>query len=234
MASANMGALLKHLQPQIKAVLGFLLGLVGGGVKAVFVFIVSVVVAAFFLATSQRSQAAVARVINRFSGERGPEIKDLATATIRAVMLGIVGVAVIQSIMAVLGMLVAGVPMAGLWAVLVLVCAVCQLPIILVLGPVAAWLFFARDNTALAVGFLVWSVVVSFMDNILKPLFMGRGVDIPMLVIFVGALGGMILSGILGLFIGAVVVAISYKLFMAWVEEGREDSSPPSVGEKAG
>ncbi len=234
MASENMGALLKQFQPQLKAILRFLLGLVGGGVKAVFIFIVSLLIAAVFLATSERAEATVGRIINRFAGERGPELKRLATATIRAVMLGIVGVALIQSILAALGMLVVGVPMVGLWAVLVLVCAVCQLPVILILGPVAAWVFFVKDNTALAVGFLIWSVVVSMMDNILKPIFMGRGVDIPMLVIFVGALGGMMLSGIIGLFIGAVVVAISYKLFMAWVEEGEPRvPSPPVSGEEA-
>ncbi len=220
MASVNLGGLLKHFQPQIKALLRFLLGLVGGGVKAVLVFVISIVIATVFLATSEKVDAALAKVMRRLAGDRGDEIKRLATATIRAVMLGIVGVAAIQSVLAALGMLVVGVPMVGLWAVLVLVCAVCQLPVILVLGPVAAWVFFVKDSTPLAVGFLVWSVVVSMMDNILKPIFMGRGVDIPMLVIFVGALGGMMLSGIIDLFIGAVVVAITYKLFMAWVDEG--------------
>ena len=235
MASENLGALIKQFQPQIKAFVVFLLGLVGGGVKAVLVFILSLAVATVFLVTSERSEAAASRIVNRLAGDRGSEIKALATATIRAVMLGIVGVALIQSLLAALGMLVVGVPMTGLWAVLVLVCAVCQLPIILVLGPVAAWIFFARDNTTLAVGFLVWSVVVSFMDNLLKPLFMGRGVDIPMLVIFVGALGGMMLMGILGLFIGAVVVAIFYRLFMTWVDEGNGGGpSGPSVQDGEG
>ena len=104
---------------------------------------------------------------------------------------------------------------------MVLICAVIQLPPILVLGPVAAWVFSAAE-TLPAVLFLIWAILVSGCDSVLKPILMGRGVDIPMLVLLIGALGGMMLSGIIGLFVGAVVVAISYTLFKAWVDEQEE------------
>ncbi len=229
--ATNLGSLLRHLEPQIKMAITSLFGFVSGGLKMIVMFIVSILIAGVFLATSDYSARLARQVVNRFAGEKGPEICDITTATIRAVMLGVVGVAVIQSVLAALGMLVVGVPLVGLWAVLVLVCAVIQLPTLLVTGPVAAWVFFTKDNTTVSVLFLVWCVGVSLSDNFLKPLFIGMGVDIPMLVLLVGALGGMILSGIIGLFTGAVVVAISYKLFMAWIHEhnGNGSSGEPQA-----
>lgn len=218
LASSNLAAALAKFGPQLKAAAGSLLGSVGGGVVMIFMFIISIVIAAALLATAEKGSAYMTKIVSRFSGERGEEITALATATIRGVMQGVVGVAVIQSVLSAIGMVVVGVPAAGIWAVLVLVCAVIQLPPILILGPVAVWVFTAAE-TMPAVFFLVWAILVSASDGVLKPLLMGRGVAIPMLVILIGALGGMMLSGIIGLFVGAVVVAISYTLFMAWVEE---------------
>lgn len=218
LASVNLEAFLRQHGSELKAAAMTLLGSVGGGVKGIFMFIISVILAAAFLVTAEKSTIALDRIVHRFAGERGAEITALATATIRGVMQGVVGVAFIQSILSAIGMVLVGVPAAGLWSVLVLVLAVIQLPPILVLGPVAAWVFTAT-TTVPAVLFLVWALAVSACDGILKPVLMGRGVDIPMLVILIGALGGMMLSGIIGLFVGAVVVAISYTLFTAWVDE---------------
>ena len=222
--ATNLGMLLKHLEPQIKTAIVYLFGLLTGGFKVMISFLVSIFIAGVFLATPEGSASLAKRVVNRFAGEKGTEICEVSVATIRGVMLGVVGVAVIQSLLAGLGMVVVGVPLSGLWAILVMVCAVIQLPTILVTGPIAVWVFFTKDNTTVSVLFLVWCVVVSISDNFLKPLFMGRGVDVPMLVILVGAIGGMVMSGIIGLFIGAVVLAIAYKLFMAWIHEGQEHS----------
>jgi predicted PurR-regulated permease PerM len=218
-ASSNIGTVIKQFAPQLKSAAGYLLGSVGGGVKAVLMFIISVVIASALLVSAEKWITVIQRIMRRFAGDRGPEMTALSTATIRGVMLGVVGVAIIQSVASAIGMLVAGVPVAGLWAVLVLVCAVIQLPPILILGPVAVWYFTVADTTPATI-FLIYSMIVSSSDGILKPILMGRGVDIPMLVILIGALGGMMLSGIIGLFIGAVVVAISYTLFFAWVHEG--------------
>ncbi len=225
LASSNLGATLHKFAPQLKAAGGILLGSVGGVLMGVFMFIISLAIAAALLATAEKGSATMTRIVTRFAGDRGPEIIALATATIRSVMQGVVGVALIQSILAAIGMVVAGVPAAGLWALLVLVFAIIQLPAILVLGPVAAWVFWASE-TVPAVLFLIWAIMVGVSDNFLKPLLMGRGIDIPMLVILIGALGGMMLSGIIGLFVGAVVVAITYNLFMAWIGEPRV---PPPV-----
>ncbi len=218
LASTNLEAALTQFAPQIKSAAGTLLGSVGGGLLGIFMVIISTVIAGVFLAKSEESSAIAESIITRVAGDKGMEITNLATATIRGVMQGVVGVAVIQSILAAIGMVIVGVPAAGLWTVLTLVCAVSQLPPILVLGPVAGYVFSVADTTT-AVIFLVWVLFVTASDSFLKPMLMGRGVDIPMLVILLGALGGMMLSGIMGLFTGAVVLAIMYTLFMAWIAE---------------
>jgi len=217
LASTNLEAALKQFAPQIKSAIEAVLSSVGGGLTGIFMAIISTCIAGVFLAKSEPSAELARKIFARFTGDKGPKIAERTVGTIRGVMQG-VGVAVIQAILAALGMLVAGVPVTGLWTILVLICAVSQLPPILVLGPVAAYMFSVA-STSTAVMFLIWALVVSASDGILKPLLMGRGVDVPMLIILIGSLGGMILSGILGLFVGAVVLAIMYTLFTAWLDE---------------
>ena len=126
------------------------------------------------------------------------------------------GAALIQSILAGLGCLVVGVPGAGFWALLVLILSIVQLPALLILGPIIIYVFSAY-STVTAVVFAIWSFLVGISDTFLKPLLMGRGVDVPMIVIFIGAIGGFMASGIIGLFIGAIILVLGYKLFLAWL-----------------
>jgi predicted PurR-regulated permease PerM len=120
-------------------------------------------------------------------------------------------------LLAAIGLVVMGVPAAGIWSFLVLMLAIMQLPPLLVMGPIAIWVFSVAEPLPATI-FFVYALVVSFSDGILKPLFLGRGVEVPMLVILLGAIGGMIMSGIVGLFIGAIVLAIGYQILMAWME----------------
>lgn len=141
---------------------------------------------------------------------------------------GILGVAILQSLLAGLGMLAVGVPGAGLWALLVLLVAVMQLPALLVLLPVVVYVF-TTASTGVAVGFAVWSTAVGLSDNVLKPLLMGRGSPVPIVVIFLGAIGGFLLEGIIGLFVGAVVLAVGYTLLQEWLaQEASAPERPPS------
>ncbi len=204
-----------------------------GGLSGVLQFVVSFIIAGVLMVNPAKGFAAVSRIASSVAGARGEEYTKLATATIRGVMSGVVGVAVIQSILATIGLVILGVPAAGVWGVLVLLCAIIQLPPILVLGPIAAWAFTAYDTTP-AVIFLIWAILVSASDGVLKPVLMSRGVDTPMLVILLGAIGGMMTSGIIGLFIGAVVLSITYPLFMAWVEEKSEGGGDQETKEPAG
>jgi len=154
----------------------------------------------------------------------------LSTATIRSVAVGVIGIAFIQAMLGGLGMMFAGVPAAGLLAIVILVLAIAQLPPLVVLLPVVIYVFSA-ESTTVAVVFMVWSILVSMSDAVLKPIFLGRGVDAPMLVILLGAIGGMITSGIVGLFIGAVILALGYKLFQVWVEWGNSDDADSPVAQ---
>jgi predicted PurR-regulated permease PerM len=121
-------------------------------------------------------------------------------------------------------MVAVGVPGAGVWALLILVLAIAQLPPWLVLLPVIFYVFSTSDSTALSWVFAIWSMAVSFADMVLKPMMLGRGVEAPMPVILLGAIGGMLHSGIIGLFVGAVVLALGYKLFMAWLAYGASEA----------
>ncbi len=216
MAATNLTGLLKSLGPQLKPVISWLLSTSAGLGLTILQFVLSIVVAGFLLANSSGSANLTRSVSNRLFGSQGPEFEQLAGATIRSVVNGIIGVAVIQTIAAAVGFLVVGLPGAGLWTLAFLIAAILQAGAI-VLIPAVIYVF-AIASTTKAVLFLVWCVIVALMDNVLKPLLLGRGVAVPIAVIFLGAIGGFIAMGIIGLFIGAVVLSVGYKLFLAWLE----------------
>ena len=217
-ASRNLDAALDPLHPQLTAVGRWALEAGASGGIGLLVFALSIVLAGVLLAYGEPGAEAARRVAERLVPERGAEFVELGRATVQSVTRGILGTAVIQSFLAGIGLLAVGVPAFGLWALLVLLLAVVQLPTLLVLGPIIVWVF-ATSSTGAAVLFAIWSTAVGLSDNVLKPLLLGRGSDVPMPVIFIGAIGGFILNGIIGLFVGAVVLAVSYVLFKAWLED---------------
>jgi predicted PurR-regulated permease PerM len=223
LASKNLTAALLTFAPQIKAAIPELLLASAGIGLAVLQWILSLLVAGVLLANAATG-AKVARLLShRLFGDKGPEFEELAGATIRSVTTGIIGVALIQSFFAALGFLVAGLPGAGLWAVIFLFAAVLQLG-----GPIlipAIIYMFATASTTKALMFMGWCVIVGLMDNVLKPLLLGRGVAVPMVVVFLGVIGGFVTMGSIGLFVGAIVLSVGYKLFLAWLE-GRVEITP--------
>ncbi len=217
-ASQNLGAALGQAKPQLKAIGHWMLS---GGATAGFgivMFALSIVIAGVLLSYGERATETARRIARRLAQERGDALIELTGDTVQSVTRGILGVALIQAVLAGIALLVANVPAAGLWALLVLLMAVVQLPTLLLLGPITVYVF-ATSSTAIAVLFAIWSVAVGLSDNVLKPILLGRGVDVPMLVIFMGAIGGFILAGIIGLFAGAVVLSVGYTLFNAWLED---------------
>ena len=216
LAANNLADVLKPLEPQLKAFGAWLVKLAGSVGMGMLIFILSVVIAGVLLAHSANSHRVVHGIARRLAGVRGDELANLAEATIRSVERGVLGVAVIQAVMAGLGFMVAGVPGAGIWALLCLIAATVQIGVGPIVIPVIVYVF-ATGDTVTAVLFLIWNIIIMVLDNILKPLLLGRGVDVPMVVIFLGAIGGMLMSGIVGLFVGAIVLALGYKLFQAWV-----------------
>ncbi len=184
-------------------------------------FIAATLVAALFLANAKASEGMVSKFFQRLAGPVGDEMQTLTVATIRSVTVGVLGIAAIQAFLGGVGMVLMGVPAAGFLALLILVVAVAQLPPWLVLLPVIFYVFSTQGSSAATIVFAIWSIIVSFADMALKPMFLGRGVEAPMPVILLGAIGGLIHSGIVGLFIGAVILAIGYKLVVAWFDAGR-------------
>jgi predicted PurR-regulated permease PerM len=216
-ASRNLTATVERYGSQLKEVAGAALGAAAGAGWTVLHFVIAILIAAALMANAEPGHAFARRFATRLAGEDGAAFVELATATIRSVAQGVLGIALIQAVLAGMGMLAVGVPAAGLWALGVLVLAIVQLPPILILGPVIVYVFSASEAIP-AVLFMIWAIAVSFADAFLKPLLLGRGIDVPMLVILLGAIGGMMASGVIGLFVGAVVLALAYKLFTAWLE----------------
>ena len=215
-ASSDLESALIPFAPQVKAALSWLLGLAAGVGLGLLQFVFAIAIAGVLLAQSEGGQRVAVAVCRRLAGGRGAELAELAEATIRSVTRGILGVALIQSILAGLGWLAVGIPGAGLWALLALVLSTVQVGIFPITIPTLIYGFYYLD-TPIFLLFLVWTLFVSSIDNILKPILLGRGVQVPMSVVFVGAIGGLLSSGIIGLFVGSVVLVLSYKLFLAWL-----------------
>lgn len=217
-ASRNLDETLERLKPELASAGKWGLSAMAGLAGTVLQFFISILIAGILLSTGEKGRDFSVKFATRLAGPQGKDFVRLTTATIRSVFQGVLGIAVIQSALSAIGLLLIGVPGAMVWALLVMILAVMQLPPILVLGPVMVWAFATQSTTA-AVIFLVYGLFVSVSDSFLKPLLLGRGVDVPMLVILLGAIGGMIMSGIIGLFVGAVVLAVAYQLMMAWLEQ---------------
>ena len=218
-ASDDLTALLAKYPDQVTAMGKKMLGAAAGVGSGILQFIVSMLIAAAFLVSADKFNKNLQRLARRLSEVHGEALLIMSANTVKSVAVGVIGIAFIQALLGGLGMMFVGVPAAGLLAIAILVLGIAQLPPLLILLPVAIYVF-SIESTTVAVIFLIWSMLVSFSDAVLKPLLLGRGVDAPMLVILLGAIGGMITSGIVGLFIGSIILAVGYKLFQAWIDVG--------------
>jgi predicted PurR-regulated permease PerM len=220
-ASRDLGQALVKFTPQIKTAIPGILSASAGVGGTVLQFLLSILLSGVLLANARAAAELTRSLAIRLFGEQGPEYQQLVGATIRSVTNGVLGVAVIQTIFAAAGFFVVGLPGAAVWSVIFLVAAILQIGM-LVLIPAVVYAFAIATKTA-AVIFLVWCIIVGLMDNVLKPLLLGRGAPVPIAVIFIGVIGGFISMGIIGLFVGAIVLSVGYKLFLAWIE----GSAPP-------
>ena len=233
-ANTDLTATLQKLSPMLKTLSARLAASFAGLAGATLQMFFAIIIAGILMISAEGGQRSAMMIAKRLAGDDGPPMVHLSVGTIRSVVKGVLLVAIIQGILAAVGLAIAGVPGVGLWALLVIVVAVIQLPPILILGPIAAFVFATNDNTVIAVFFLIWSLVVSGADGFLKPMLLGRGVQVPMLVILIGAIGGMLRSGVVGLFIGPVILAIAFTLFMAWVKDDDEAKDGTAVTEPSG
>lgn len=212
--SEAVGRLAPQLQKSVPALVAMSVGL--GGV--VLRFLIAILFAGFLLATSEQRIRFADRLFARIFDDQGPDFVQLVASTIRNVTNGVLGVAVIQSVLASLGFWIVGLPGAGLWAVVFLIAAVLQVGA-LVLVP-AVLFAFASFSTSHAVMFLIWCIIVGVVDNVLKPILLGRSSKVPMAVVFIGVLGGFMAMSLIGLFVGAIILSVGYKLLIAWMDAG--------------
>jgi len=227
-AHSNLPALVQSMQPKIgelaRGSLAFVAGLGGETLKFLISFILAGIIMAFGHAGSRGSNSIFRRVAGH---ARGSNLIRLSTATIRAVALGVVGVAFIQSLLIGLCLTVAGVPFPGVLSLITLILGIAQLPALLVSLPVIVWIWSSGGYShTLSIAYTVLLLVAGMADNVLKPLLLGRGVESPMPVVLLGALGGMASAGILGMFVGATLFALAYQILMLWISE--EGTPPPS------
>jgi predicted PurR-regulated permease PerM len=222
-AAKDLKSTLHKLKPVISKYSPKVASAIGGALGAILQFVIALIISAIFLVNQEGSLRVYHAISRRLAGEKGIEWAYLSAATIRSVVQGVIGIAITQAVFAFIGLALIGMPLAWFWAFLVLFFAIIQLPPIIILGPIIAYVFSFADATPATI-FAIYSIFVSMADGFLKPIFLGRGVDIPMLVILLGAIGGMIVSGILGLFVGSVGLALAYKLFMMWLEDDEAEA----------
>jgi len=226
-AYTDLPDLVHSMQPKIGELARKALSIVANISIGVLQFLASLIVAGILMAHGAAGARTSRAILARFvGGERGASFQTLSTATIRGVAQGVIGIAFVQAILVGLVLLLAGVPWAGVLAAITLVLSIAQVPALLVILPVIAYLWMSGHyGTGAAVLDTVLLLAAGLADNILKPLMLGRGVEAPMPVILLGALGGMASGGILGMFVGATALALGYQIFMRWVAGGAE---PPA------
>ena len=235
-ASTDMPAFAKKYGAQIATFTKSLLSIAAGLFGAILALVLAIIFAAICLAYSVPLRAYIARVFARITGDRksGEHYMDIIAATIRSVANGVIGVAFVQALLVGIGFFAVGLPGAGLLSLLAMAFGVVQVPVILITLPAIIWAF-AVKSTTVAIIFTVWSIVAGLSDAFLKPLMIGHGLEVPMPIILLGVIGGVMAFGLVGLFIGAVVLAVGYVLFSEWVgTSATGDATAPATtgGEK--
>jgi predicted PurR-regulated permease PerM len=223
-AATDLPAFARENKEQITTVSRHVLSAAASTAGSVLMFLGAMIIAAIVNVYGESGSRAVRRIFCRVSDPiRGPKLQALSTATVRSVAAGVVGVAFIQALLLGVGFMIAGIPGAGVLALIVMFMGILQLPAAIISLPAIVYLWWSGDNSTVAnVFYTVYLLVAGMADNVLKPLLLGRGVDAPMPVILIGALGGMVTGGVIGLFLGAVLLAVGYQLFMEWVDSADE------------
>jgi predicted PurR-regulated permease PerM len=220
-ASNKLIPLIQDNMDKIKIGAIWFFGALASTGKGLALLTAAIIISGFLIAFGKTTGEYARLVLHRISGNKNHDMADIAAVTIRNVVKGILGVAFIQSALACIGFVAAGIPAPGLWTLFCLILAIVQLGTfpVAICVIIYAW---NHESTTVAIVFTIWMVLVSVIDNILKPIMLGKGAPVPMLVVFLGAIGGFILSGFIGLFTGAVVLSLGYGLFNMWLHEPAE------------
>jgi predicted PurR-regulated permease PerM len=215
-----------RLEPYARGMVSWFVLEVGSFGMMALQFILTLIVSAILYSCGETAVMGVRAFSRRVAGVRGEEVVDLAGQAIRGVAFGVVVTALVQSILGGIGLAVAGVPLATLLTALMFILAVAQVGAAPIIFAAAAWAWW-QDDTGWAIGLVVWAIIVGSMDNVLRPILIRRGGDLPLLLVFAGVIGGLVAFGLVGIFVGPLVLAVAYRLVEAWVKEG---STPPAAG----
>ncbi|MFL5314134.1 MAG: AI-2E family transporter [Microvirga sp.] len=231
LVATNLPAAVSKYGQLLSGPAAWLASFAGGLATGELAFVLSFAIAAVLVAYGEGATKFGRRLLERVTGSttRAAQLVTLTAATIRGVALGVVGVALVQSLLLGIGYFAIGLKATGLLTLAALVLGIVQVPLILLTLPVVVYVFATESATA-AVIFLVWNVVVGLSDNLLRPLMLGRGLEVPMPVILIGVIGGMLVDGLLGLFVGPVLLAVSYVLLLEWLRQNPIDGQPQIDG----
>ena len=225
LASISIKDLVEQLAPQLKPVGGRMLAAAGNSGLNLVKFVLAIIISGFLFVPGRSLVLEIKTLVSHISTRQGGEFVDIAGATIRNISRGVIGIAFLQALLAGIGFLVAGLPAAGLLSFLVLILGIIQIGPAIVLLPVLIWYWLTKD-TGPAVLFTIYMIPVSLMDNVLRPLVMAHGLNTPIPVIFIGLIGGTIAHGLIGLFVGPVVLAIMWQVLVAWMRDKRDEALP--------
>jgi predicted PurR-regulated permease PerM len=218
LASTNFQAALAKIMPQLKPLGSSLLRTGADTGIGIVKFLASIIISGFLFVPAPSLVDAAKTVSRRLNSKRGEEFVIQAGATIRAVSRGVIGISVLQALLAGIGLMVAGIPQASLITFAILICGIIQIGPSIILIPVIIWSWTAMETTS-ALLFTAYMIPVNLIDNFLRPIIMGRGLKTPMLVILIGVLGGTLAYGITGLFLGPIVLAVLWELLVPWIQE---------------
>jgi predicted PurR-regulated permease PerM len=218
LAAASPDELAEILRPYVRSTASWVLAVTGGFGTVVIQLLLTVIIAAILYSNGEAASSGVLKFAHRIGKQRGEQTMRLAGRAVRSVALGVVVTALVQSIVAGLGLWLAGVPRSGLLVAAIFVLCVAQLGPIPVLVPAIIWLFWS-GHIGWGSALIVVAVIVAVIDNVMKPVLIRRGVDLPLLLIIAGVIGGLIGFGVVGLFIGPVILAVTYTLLDSWVNE---------------
>jgi predicted PurR-regulated permease PerM len=218
LSSKEPGALSAQLAPYARDAFRWLVDRAGSFGGTIVQFLLTVIIAAILFSSGDEAASGIRRFFRRLAGARGEGAVELAGKAVRAVALGVVVTALVQTTLAGIGLAVAGIPHAGLLTAVVLILCIAQVGPLLVMAGAVIWLF-STGSTGWGIALLVWSVGVVSIDNILRPVLIKKGADLPLLLIFAGVIGGLISFGVVGLFIGPAVLAVAYTLTSSWIAE---------------
>ena len=215
-ASSDLQGFIKNYPEQVKASVGWFFNSITGLMGSIILSLIALIVAGVFMSSAKEGHGTVVAFANKLIDDNRENLIQMCVNTIRSVVKGIILVSVIQAGLAFIGFSMIGLSTAGILTFVVLVCAIVQLPVSLVVIPVIIYVFSFSDTTP-AIVFSVYILAVSLVDNFLKPMLLAKGLETPMILILIGAIGGMMFLGILGLFIGPVILAIAHRLYINWV-----------------